>query len=1310
MKVVVGGDELNLGTVEVKPTVGIIDFSRRVTDDFGVTTVVERGFARRMSVRLALPFDDVDSLHQRLTSLRATSAQWIADDRFAWLNFNGFYRSFEIDLNLPPLSFCTLTVDGLAEIEAPADDGSDPAPAGQTSSLSLIQPITITDEVLTSSSVAEDASPEWSAITTYAEGARVRKTATHRIYESAAAGNLGHDPAGESGLWIDVGPTNRWAMFDEALGSVTTASGSIIATLTGTGINSLALLDVTAATVRVQKTGYNVLLPVVGGKVIFRNIPVSASAITVTIQGPGDVKVGTLLAGRLVPLGVTESSPSAGITDFSRKEVDEFGEVTLVERAWAKRMATRALIATSALDMVCNRLAAVRGKPSLWIADDSLSSLTIYGFYRDFSIEVDENVSILSLSVEGLSKAAETSFPGSAVALSGYLTNESHTLPAGSAGNVLSYTGASGMFEVPPALAAATVFSVVSNPQGLTYGGDAGAVVNATTGAYQVDGGFDVGDDVATLTLRATHTPSGSTVDKVFSLAKSKAGTDGDDGTGISPPLVSVNASGRAFQYDGNGDLVAQTITFTAQRQNGGGGPVTWGIRDATGTLLLAGNADVIGASAYFTKISDDVISISSAEFAAFTAFGGIAARDSFSVEATYHGIVDRVTINTLRDAASAAFEDGMNYGSAEAFIRRWNATGPGTGDISIVPSDNRGGFSVKLGNNSGDDNTHAHGPQWIDYSPEDLYEVWFDLEFVTTPAAGSFYAGLSGVDRAGNNLGGTFLYIAAMGDTPTVGRRTYRGYARGHAGGFTSPSPATDPANPAPLPSGAAPFSFGQGPVVRIRPTLIVNYISAPGEVIFHGSGLRKIDDATVNWTGAWSNSRTYFRNDGVSYQGRSFAAKVKHTNQAPPTSATSNTYWFLVADKGIDGNPGSPGAPGEDGADGLSVAELNVYQRAASAPSTPTGGSYNFTTKVLTPPAGWSATVPTGTNPLYAARGTAFVTGTTGTATPGWLGVGKMAENGFDGAGVEIIFRRSATQPATPSPSLLPSGWYATVGAVPAGSDPIWMSFGQRPNSSANYTWNVPVKGTPPYLWDDVAGANKPENAADVTSSIEGQVEAIVLCDWQGNAKSGQLPKVVPYKLWRDGVDVSASATWTVHSATGTWTVSSFTGGSLTVSAISTDVLAVLKAVYGGKTRMIEVKFKRQLDAPPGGTTALASISGTPSSTAWEAISGELVVQIGAGGAANLQAIYQLSSLAPGTVNGRTRWYKWIGSAFSPIGAEELTPDFTNGQPFPSSGNHTTVDTGNSPGSVQRYRFYARSNGSYTTVLVGNAYANGG
>ncbi|KQO52341.1 hypothetical protein ASF14_20470 [Sphingomonas sp. Leaf257] len=183
--VTASGERFALGEVEASATVGIIDYSRRVTDDFGVTTVVQRGFARRMSVRLAVPSDDASALQRRLADLRATSARWIADDRFDWLSPTGFYKDFDIDMAVPPLSYCTLSVEGLAQTEAGADPGGDPAPDGRPSTLQLLQPYAVTEAILTASSVAEDDAPAWAAATGYTKGAKVLRNGSIPARRSA---------------------------------------------------------------------------------------------------------------------------------------------------------------------------------------------------------------------------------------------------------------------------------------------------------------------------------------------------------------------------------------------------------------------------------------------------------------------------------------------------------------------------------------------------------------------------------------------------------------------------------------------------------------------------------------------------------------------------------------------------------------------------------------------------------------------------------------------------------------------------------------------------------------------------------------------------------------------------------------------------------------------------------------------------------------------------------------------------------------------------------------------------------------------
>ena len=464
MKVVTDAGSIELGTVEAAPTIGIIDRSRRVTDDYGVTTVVQRGFSRRMSVRLAVPFESLDAIQRQLAELRATSATWIADDRFGSLTVRGFYKEFEVDHAVAPLSYCTLTVEGLTGEEAFTDDGADPAPAGLPSNLQVLQPITVTDAILTSTSVAQDDAVEWSAAGAYAIGQRVIRGATHRVFESLIARNVGNDPAATTGAWLDVGPTNRWAMFDQAIGSATLASAPIIVTLKPTSrVSGLAILDTNAATVRAQAPGYDRTQAVTdgAGSALFLDLVAAAGASIIvtltplgktvqarpwddratwadtdawrdaidgtatvltpswddgggwrdvkewsdTATGDGTVSVGTLLLGALRPLGVTEASATSGITDYSRRETDNFGEVAIVPRAWAKRMAAKALIRTDAVDQVVGRIATVRAIPSLWLGDAGVDSLIVYGFFKDFSVEVGESLSKLSLSIEGFSEA-----------------------------------------------------------------------------------------------------------------------------------------------------------------------------------------------------------------------------------------------------------------------------------------------------------------------------------------------------------------------------------------------------------------------------------------------------------------------------------------------------------------------------------------------------------------------------------------------------------------------------------------------------------------------------------------------------------------------------------------------------------------------------------------------------------------------------------------------------------------------------------------------------------------------------------------
>ena len=294
----------------------------------------------------------------------------------------------------------------------------------------LIRPTTLTDAMLTSSTAPETDYPAWSSATAYAVGARVILAATHRRYEALAA-STNVSPPTDPTKWLDLGPTNRWAMFDARVGTATSRVTSLQVGLAPGAIDALALIDTEAesATVTLTAGGVQVYSRSqtfnVGGvaidnwfswffeplgqktSMLFLDVPVYAAgqlSVTLTRDNPADsVSCGTLLVGRQLSLGDTEHGADIGIIDYSRKETDQFGVTSVVERAFAKRMTAKVVMPTDAIDDIHRSLAAMRATPVLWIGSESFESLTVYGFYKEFSIDIAyPTVSYCSLTIEGL--------------------------------------------------------------------------------------------------------------------------------------------------------------------------------------------------------------------------------------------------------------------------------------------------------------------------------------------------------------------------------------------------------------------------------------------------------------------------------------------------------------------------------------------------------------------------------------------------------------------------------------------------------------------------------------------------------------------------------------------------------------------------------------------------------------------------------------------------------------------------------------------------------------------------------------------
>ena len=258
----------------------------------------------------------------------------------------------------------------------------------------------------------------------------------------------------------------------------------------------------------------------------------------------------------------------------------------------------------------------------------------------------------------------------------------------------------------------------------------------------------------------------------------------------------------------------------------------------------------------------------------------------------------------------------------------------------------------------------------------------------------------------------------------------------------------------------------------------------------------------------GEYSASETYYRGDTVRYEGQVWL--YVNTASSSGTTPQTGAYWFLYVSRGEDGtglnilgsvatsndlpvsgNTGDAwiaddtgnlwvwdasgntwidvgevrGPKGDPGTPGKSVFEALIFRRSSSTPGTPTGGSFNFGTQTLSPPSGWSASIPSGTTPVWVSTAVFSVVGDTGTASsPTWSTPVKAFEDGTHGEhgqAVDMIFRRNATQPATPGNSSgTPSGWYTNVNSVPSGTNPIWSSVGTRATPTSLWVWQTPLK----------------------------------------------------------------------------------------------------------------------------------------------------------------------------------------------------------------------------------------------------------
>lgn len=301
--------------------------------------------------------------------------------------------------------------------------------------MQVVAPIQVTDATLTSVNVSETDNPEWDPSTSYPIGAAVMVSVVepdiHKNYESLVGANLGNQPWTDDGTnWLELGPTNAWAMFDNGTSTQTTNPESIVVEVTaGEIINTVALLNISGQSVQIEVTDpieglvYDETIQLVSDSgindwyayyftpidrrtnLVDLNLPAySAATIRVTLLEPGGTAaIGVLAFGTAITLGETDYGSSVGILQFGRKEIDEFGNFQIVDRGFSDRGDFTVAIEPRRTAYVKRTLTQLRTTPAIWIGDPEFEETFIYGYYRDFDIVLSSPaLNFCSLLIEGL--------------------------------------------------------------------------------------------------------------------------------------------------------------------------------------------------------------------------------------------------------------------------------------------------------------------------------------------------------------------------------------------------------------------------------------------------------------------------------------------------------------------------------------------------------------------------------------------------------------------------------------------------------------------------------------------------------------------------------------------------------------------------------------------------------------------------------------------------------------------------------------------------------------------------------------------
>lgn len=299
--------------------------------------------------------------------------------------------------------------------------------------MKVITPIEINDARLTSSTIAEPDTGEtaWNAATSYVLGDVVIRTTTHKKYENILAGVDAGLPENTPTRWIEVAPTNRYAMFDTLRNTQSIKASPVTVVLTpAVRIDSIGILSVDADEVDISITvGSETVYSATRNlntrevfdwydyffsefsktpNVVFFDIPPYSNAvITITFTSITPIKVGAIVIGNQTDLGKAIHGVSSDELNFSRIDREVTGESVLLRRRSVPKINIQSLADPSKLNKIRDTRKNLNAVPAVWSGlDDKINNpyfetVLLLGVYKKFEINMNNSKMVdINLEIE----------------------------------------------------------------------------------------------------------------------------------------------------------------------------------------------------------------------------------------------------------------------------------------------------------------------------------------------------------------------------------------------------------------------------------------------------------------------------------------------------------------------------------------------------------------------------------------------------------------------------------------------------------------------------------------------------------------------------------------------------------------------------------------------------------------------------------------------------------------------------------------------------------------------------------------------